>query len=258
MRLLDNWFYHIENLRMTNVLVIALDEELCKELSRRGIVCHLVRWDGRLLTLWRLRVIVIRQLVDQGISVLHTDIDAVWVKNPYCEIKFKNYDLLASQATNWPQEAIDQWGFVLCCGFFFVSASRGGRDLLALWERCVMKDTDDQRALNRLLCKLGVDWEESEYTTFSFNSGNFRCYPKILRGKTQIINIGLLPRIWPRKWLANKGKTQIINIGLLPHWQFQRVVDSSKEPIVVHPISDQNALSGEKILKQHGYWLLDD
>ena len=52
-----------------------------------------------------------------NIDFVHSDADAVWLKNPLISFGKTAFDLLASQGTIWPLDVFEQWRFVLCCGF---------------------------------------------------------------------------------------------------------------------------------------------
>jgi hypothetical protein len=134
-------------------------------------------------------------------------------------------------------DVYEAWGFVLCCGFFFISASEGGQKLVKLWQEKVTKDYDDQRSLNRLLLNSGIVWDDTHAKSENFS----------FRGKT--------PRYFDR---LISGVGEEFKVGLLPHGSYQRVLDSSIPPIVAHPISEKTALSGEELLKINNYWLLPD
>lgn len=144
-----------------NYLVIALDKSCYKKLRSKGINTELLDLSGDLFSkqnLWVLRIELINKILLSGINVLHTDVDAFWIKNPLNIIYEEKQDLMISRDEGIPKEAVETWGFSMCCGFYFLRSNSTTRafmvDLLAKtheWK-------DDQRAFNYMFLEEQIDW----------------------------------------------------------------------------------------------------
>ncbi len=103
------------------------------------------------------RLDVLKALLDRGFDVVSTDLDAFWLSERTSGLPDRRFDVqLSVAAYGWPPEAIEAWGFSLCCGFSIIHSNPSTRMLLDQWiARCVV---DDQKALNHLLVDHGVSW----------------------------------------------------------------------------------------------------
>ena len=95
-----NWVKYIDKLGIKNYVIVALDTEVFKyltDLEINVIMCegHISKKSG---TGWRWRMDKIRELVDNSIDVLHSDLDAVWLRNPINVLD--NFDIVASSVEN--------------------------------------------------------------------------------------------------------------------------------------------------------------
>lgn len=216
---LMNWLVALALQKVDNYLVIALDGKLQALLAAHGIPCVLCEFSGDLGDLWVMRVHVFAALCAAGIDFIHSDVDAVWLRDPR-EAYFgtDNADLTASQGTVWPHDVHQQFGFVLCCGLFSLRSSNASRTLLEDLALHVAATRDDQISLNRLLAERKVVWRAQSTDTYFLHAGEKR----FLCSKSPIIG------------QAADG----LRISVLPHHLFQRLPLKSQDiPFVSHPLT---------------------
>lgn len=229
--ILYNWLEYSQPFLKNNLLVVSLDKITDDAISQRNIHTHLLEWKGDLASLWSERVKLIKQLINLGYNVIHSDADAVWLDDAVSYCEGLNSDIAFSQGTVWPPDAHNSLGVVLCCGFFYLRPTLQTIDFLEAWEEAVIIDGDDQRALNNLLLKNGISWNEKEDYTLRFKDKTFRCFNDV-----QITT------------LTNGMRT-----ALLPHALFQRLPEF-KNAIVKHPLSDKNGASTKEVLIKNKCW----
>ena len=87
-------------------------------------------------------------------SFIHSDVDAIWLKNPLNYLKGCPGDLLFSQGTVFPRNMFNKiWIIVACCGFFMIRESNASSTFLHELHKGIQKDKDDQLAVNKILMK---------------------------------------------------------------------------------------------------------
>jgi len=231
---LENWLEAIDSLQIENILIISLDQELHKHLQERNIPSLLRVCELDLGKLWIHRVKVILELMETGYDVIHSDADAVWLKNPLEYLNNIQEDMVFSQGTFWPKDVHKEWGFVLCCGFFYIkNNTRTIKFMKELYKR-VLLDKDDQVSCNRILFEKNIQWNIKDKYFLKYREVPFLCSQEIIVGR---------------------GKE--ISIAVLPHSKFQRVHEKEKEAYVKHIISEKNADSIINILEDTGCLFID-
>lgn len=115
-----NWVDHLKKLNVDNYLIIALDKKTQQFLSNEDVnLTFISKWSPpkEKLKGWRERFNMTRTVLSCGVDIIHSDLDAIWLKNP---IKFitRDYDLVASTGT-FPRETNEKWGFTLCMGWMY-------------------------------------------------------------------------------------------------------------------------------------------
>lgn len=155
------------------VAMVRLDEQLP---MRVGTVCtdeSSVRWlrdfrapdcfvanfaelhneDGSLnvFNLWLFRIRILRTLIEHDISVLMTDADAIWQRDPRPDIQlYANANVIAQRA-KYPLYLADLWGSTMCMGFAFFRAGPATKLFVRAAQDLVVSLVDDQVAVNRVL-----------------------------------------------------------------------------------------------------------
>jgi hypothetical protein len=216
---LMNWLVALALQQVDNYLVIALDRDLHELLTAHGIPCVLCKLSGDLGDLWVERVRVFAALCAAGIDFIHSDVDAIWLRDPR-EAYFgaAEVDLIASQGTVWPHDVHQRFGFVLCCGLFSLRSSAASRQLLAELVPHVAMTRDDQISLNRLLANRQIVWRAKPGDTYYLTAGPTR----FLCSKSPILGHG----------------ADGLRVSVLPHHLFQRLpLQLSDIPFVSHPLT---------------------
>ncbi|MGH6677681.1 MAG: putative nucleotide-diphospho-sugar transferase, partial [Bradyrhizobium sp.] len=161
LRIALNWLRGIEEIGISEfATIVTMDLKSRLVFATKKVrTMHRPMPSWRLDDLWRHRTLVIAEILEDGFDVIHSDADAVWLRNPLPLIFDGNEDLVFSQGTIWPQESLEKRGFVLCCGLFAARSNdrtkRFFGDLIGRL-RC---DPDDQRVLNLLVDERFPDWE---------------------------------------------------------------------------------------------------
>ncbi len=234
-----NWLIAIHRLGIRNYLVVSLDETIHAFLADRGFPSVLIKMDGPLHNLWRLRLVILRELCAHGVDVIHSDIDAIWLRDPIPEYFSPDADyLVVSQGTAWPYEIVAKQGFVLCCGLFYLRSSDVSLTLLNDILRDVVLTNDDQTSLNRLI-HASVIWDKQLKNPYQFMFRGYRvnCSEAPIRGRCH--------------------KTGL-TITLLPHHLFQRIHMPERPAFVKHLYSEKTDQDKFESFRQSGCLFLHE
>jgi len=227
---LENWLAAMRRIQVDNFLIISLDEKLHHYFQEKKINSLFRPCELDLGKLWIHRVDVILELLEEGYDVIHSDADAIWLKDPQPFLQTLPQDMIFSQGTIWPPDVQEKWGFVLCCGFFMIHSNLQTVEFVKRLARRVRNDRDDQLSCNRMLLEEGLIWEIPKETyTLSFRGHDFTCSHKCIT-----------------------GKTKTLSTVLLPHSKFQRLAESSKDVYVKHLISEKSSDDIMEVLAANG------
>lgn len=127
-------------------------------------------WSDR-TNFWKSRFSILHQRLESHIDILHTDLDAFWLKSPWPYIEGREEDFIFSREFGLPKHLVPKWGFVLCCGFFRANSTPAARSFFARWHKYVERYGDDQFALNTLLDELDINWEATAFHNFVAHRG---------------------------------------------------------------------------------------
>jgi hypothetical protein len=234
--LLANWLRHAKAAGVTDSLVIAMDEALAARLEQVGTPAIRHGFDGTPGDLWYQRTLIFEWLARRGVDFIHSDVDAVWLRDPrpFCRAD-PDFDLVFSQGTNYPPEVWHAWGFVLCCGLFAVKASPATARFFTEVRRMTAQVQDDQVAVNILLCDSGLSWR----------TGGAESYP--LTNRHGQVFTGY------RGMLEGVSESAALRVGLLPHDRVPRLPILGAEALVRHPVGPGNPV--EK-LRAVGCWMV--
>jgi hypothetical protein len=233
--LLQIWLPRLRALGVGRVKVFCLDRTTREWCVGAGVDCALVEWSGNLRDLWVQRIRVFSALLAAGEEVVHSDIDAIWLRNPLREGSAcgRQEDLLFSQGTVWPPDVHDQWGFVLCCGWFRARPTMAAKAFFQGLEADVHVSGDDQISVNRLLALLGVRWSRSRTGDYQlpFRDRMMQCWSEPVSGAT------------------SAGP---LSVALLPHREFQRLPEDSAHALVKHYLTPKNCEQKLQALRSYG------
>lgn len=115
--------------------------------------------------LWKMRLaLMTRLVVDEGKTILHSDVDAFWcasnVVGKLCAI---SADMVCSAGRrDIPVFTLKRYGFSLCPGLFLLHSTQAGKRLISAWNKTLLQRSaglyDDQIALNILLIRQKADF----------------------------------------------------------------------------------------------------
>jgi hypothetical protein len=234
--LLANWLAHASLAGETAPLVIVFDDGLADALRRDGVAAIRHPGDGSLADLWAQRALFFEYLARRGIDFLHSDLDAVWLRDPrpLC-FADAGLDIVFSQGTNYPAAIWRLWGFVLCCGLFAVRATPAAADFFSAVRVAAARVGDDQVAINHLLAENALVWNPEGQTGYT------------LRTRDQPFTA------WRRMLTGTSDKLDL-RIGLLPYHLAPRLPEITAGAAVRHPIGPGNPTEKAAILAALGCW----
>ena len=237
---LENWLFAINNMKIKSYLVISLDEQIFKYLKDRNIQSYYYKTGKSLNDFWLTKIYILKNILDIGYTFIHSDADAVWLKNPLNAYFYKlPSDIIFTQGTIWPQDVHKKWGFVLCTGLFCVRSNENTGNFLNDVYNSFFHETDntkdDQMSFNRVIGRDGVKWNIDGNYELTFKGKKFVCFDKIIH-----------------------GMTSKYSIALLPHALFQRI-NEEKEPVYVkHLVSAKTSTAVIDRLKQNDLFFINE
>jgi len=236
--ILENWLAHLDALGLGGARVYCLDRQTLDWCRGRDVDAELLAWDGHRSSLWKQRLGIFNSLIDAGIPFVHSDTDAVWVANPFLAGSSADQldDLVFSQGTFWPPETFDDWGFVLCCGWFSVKPSAGSRAFFRDLVDHVAITGDDQISVNHLLQQRRIEWggRPADYTIVA-NGQHIRCWHEPHRGRSADGSLA---------------------VALLPHAEYQRLPIVTETAVVKHLLTPKRRDDKIAALRAAGLWML--
>jgi hypothetical protein len=236
--ILENWLTRLGGLGIGGARVYCLDQQTLDWCRERAVDAELLVWDGRGSSLWKLRLGVFSGLIDAGIPFVHSDSDAVWVADPFAVGGSADQpeDLVFSQGTFWPPQTFEDWGFVLCCGWFSVKPSLASRAFFRDLVDHVATTGDDQVSVNRLLQQRNIRWDArpADYTIVANNQA-IRCWHDPYHGRSADGSLGVV---------------------LLPHAEYQRLPIATEVAVVKHFLTPKRRDDKIAMLRRVGLWRL--
>ena len=234
--LTDNWIWHIRRVGVDNVVICALDHHTFLLAQANGVAAVRVAEASALADLWILRAQVFESLARHGVDFIHSDIDAIWLRDPRPRLLETNTHLAFSQGTIWPRDIVREWGFVLCCGVFLARATPDVAELFGRIGLRIADDRDDQISFNRALREAGAIWD------------------------TDSVEAGRLRREWKGDSFFTfadplQGRAGALSLALMPHDEFSRLPESiGARTLVAHPLSPKNAQAKINQFVALGLW----
>jgi len=228
-----NWLNRIRALRPeAEVQVIALDRATM-EAFPPDVVKYAPARKPRLSALWTHRIDVLCDLLARGHDVVHSDADAVWVRDPLPYIQSCKAEMVFSQGTIWPPDVHARHGVVLCCGLFYLQSSPAVRGFMRKARRRVQNDKDDQKSINRMIDENGVRWKITDPYSIPYGDATFTASRQPILSE------------------VNTGPT----VAVLPHRLFPRLVDElTPDVMVAHPLSGKTCAAKIEVLSRLGLW----
>jgi hypothetical protein len=242
-RILKNWLVAIEKLGSLPVLVVSLDERLADELRSQGIPTIFSPCDAESgSAIWSARAKVIYELVAAGYNVIHSDADAVWLKDARDLLKESKADVVISQGTTYPLSCHEAWGHLLCYGFVQFRTTAATKEMLRILAEQAdgPEPFDDQHNLNQYLLVNKIKWNVSSPYSVPFRNREFQCSFDAITGE------------------AEPDTALSLRVTILPHSKVQRLpeVESPGDCYVCHPVSPKTPEGTEAALRVHNCWFL--
>jgi hypothetical protein len=228
-RIALNWARHLEALKISNYTIYSTDRDIYNFLMVHKINTELIPFDpsknnsSSVKThhlIWDLRFKFMSDLLNQGYDVLHSDLDAVWLRNPINFISGE-YDIISSSG-NMPKVMYDVLGLTFCMGWIYIKSN--GKTL-NIFKNILSKNShqfDEQVSFNRYLIKQGIP-HVSDYQ---------KNIKKIIFGD--------------------------ITTLVLSQEIISRHISHDQNTFVSHPLSRSHGTDRELFLKQQNLWILDN
>jgi hypothetical protein len=233
--LLAIWVGNLRRLGLRRMKVYGLDAQTVAWCGAEGVDVGELAWRGDLRDLWVQRIRVFGDLLAAGEEIIHSDTDAIWLRNPLQvgSARDRDEDLLFSQGTIWPPDVHDRWGFVLCCGWFRARPTTAVREFFQALERDVRVSGDDQISVNRLLAAAGAQWSGGKTGDYQlpFRERTLQCWLQPMSA-----TLSALP----------------LKVALLPHRDFQRLPEDTDQAIVKHYLTPKNCEQKLFVLRELG------
>ena len=236
LKVLENWLEAVSRLEIKNFVIISLDKEIYEVMKTKGVNTILRTCQKDLGNLWIHRINVIKEISVLGFDIVHSDADAVWIKNPMQEYVYdQTFDLVFSQGTYWPNHVHEVFKFVLCCGFFYIKSNIQTFSFLKQIALDVLSTKDDQVSCNQYMLQNNITWNLPENTyTKSFRQVKFVCSNELIT-----------------------GSNEFLSIAVLPHSKFQRIKDDDSDVYVKHLMSEKKSDNIIRVLKDNKCWFLN-
>lgn len=189
-----------------------------------------------------MRAEIFKLLCDLNIDFVHSDADAVWLRDPVPEYFLgQKSELIISQGTIWPPFVLKVWSFVLCCGLFYVRSGPLTRTLFEDLLTDIRTSRDDQISMNKVLAERGIRWnlDRSIIYKLQYNQHEFLCSKNTVQGVS-----------------LKDGLT----VQMLPHHLFQRLPMQVPDVFVRHLLTPKmhskkmEALAGSDCLFLNPGW----
>lgn len=142
---------------------------------------------------WIKRLRTISALSKGTDLLIHSDLDAFWLKSPLEIFRNEDFDFAFSIDYALPNEIVAKWGFILCCGLFGFRPGAPAEEFMSAWLDEVERCFDDQISVNMLLDRLGIVWKDVEWQGHPCKSGQV-----VLNGR-KIKFLALPWKLFPRQ-----------------------------------------------------------
>jgi hypothetical protein len=253
-----NWIHAMQSLGLKNFLIISCDSFTSDMLDERGIPNVLAVIDesafdpsfvsttgfsAKGLAVSAFKFPVAHFLVKAGYSVVLSDADAVWLRDPMPYLR--DADLAFQRIVYHPPAIATQWGFAACGGFI---SFRSGPRATAFLARCVDEQRSlfcDQVAINLALLEGDPDWR-CEHPDWMLPARG-------VRYKTSDLEVAFGKCVTSS--ITGELRQGQLKVLALPHDRFWRhgwVNRSMQEMVVCHPNSPKDDLEKVKLLGSLG------
>ncbi len=233
------WLQLLDELDLLEqVCLVALDEQVQAafphiELLYRPLPVAEVGFGA----LWAHRIAVLSEMLKAGQAIIHSDVDAMWARDPWPAIRACGASAVFSQGTFWPRDVHEQNRVVVCCGLFYLAADASVLAFLEKVDEVLESVQDDQIAMNRVIAAGIPGWSMEEPYEIPFRETNF------LASRT------------PMHAALDLGEGQSLSLAVLPHHAFPRLIEAINDEVVVaHPLSGKSMVEKRDCMSRLGLW----
>ncbi len=234
-----NWVAAMRRLNLSNFVVICGDQDSAEKIASVGAqvvetrlplddydqdyLSH-VGFSNKGLGMTTLKFPIVHRLLAEGLNIILSDSDAIWLKNP---ISWLRGDIAFQRIANFPSAVAQMWGFAACSGFIFFRSTPQILDFLSscLKEQAMVQS--DQIAFNLALLNGDVLWEETQLAHLREPPGaltkNNRL--KLFEDTARLTFVGRLAR-------------HDLSVEALPHdlfWRHKSIHFDRQKVVISHP-----------------------
>ncbi len=183
-----------------------------------------------------LKLSAARKFLQANCSVIYSDVDAIWLKDPIEHVLTADADI-AFQPGSFPVETKETWGFAVCTGFFYLRPTANTLELSR--QVSAQFDGSDQRTMNNILMEqYEINWSRrpSEWENCSIENGWIEAVYGVCR------RTGL-------------------ELAALPHALYQRhatTKEACNHAIICHPNSPKDQASKIAVIEKLGINIFSD
>lgn len=154
-----NWVKHLEELSIDNYEVLCLDPESDEYLKSHGCHSRVLDefsddWISGCKHTMR-RTFIFKKYLEDGFDIIHSDTDALWLKNPMPDlIEANGQDIIVSTVRHngaFPPEVREAFGFTCCMGWIFFRSNHKTIDYLDRFLNTREIKGSDQKNFNQFL-----------------------------------------------------------------------------------------------------------
>jgi hypothetical protein len=232
---LANWLACMRKIKRKNVVVYTLDETTKRFVENSGYEARAIKAEQGFGNFWRMRARCFLDLVESNTTFVHSDADAIWLRNMPKKI-FGTKHICFSQGTTHPPVVFKDVGHVVCCGLFMAKPSDGSKRFFRKLHENVEVTQDDQRSVNNILRQQGMRWTHpnDEYSLDLPRGNSITCWQSALTGYSENLEL---------------------SVQVLPHWAAQRAIDTHKKATasyVKHYLSPKDPIKKLNMFAKHG------
>lgn len=205
---------------LRSLYLLCLDKYTVSVLNgMEGVRCvevHGVGINGKMRHIWQLRTNVLACLVREGgRDVLLSDNDALWVKDPFLDLRTVGGDVLVQRGIMPVAFGDPLYGVTICMGFaLFRAGGEGMSTFLDEILRAMKKVGDDQIAVNEAASRLRMQWIYSEGGSDMRNHESTRVGFGVLADLPGNFTVSFLPH---SKYTRNCQATPISSETIVAH-----------------------------------------
>jgi hypothetical protein len=182
--LFEYWMQQLRQHAQGHLIVMSLDSDSGVRLQREygvdslDLSSYFAFSDEKVINrycrnnLWILRIMILRELIMRGHTVISLDLDALVIGNLNSLLdSLPKSDIVAQMDYSIPMDVARKYGFIVCCGFMTIRSNPATIQFLDQYHNQTILELDDQLALNHLLAEVDIKAIVSNSSYTQFNAG---------------------------------------------------------------------------------------